>query len=220
MTVSRQDFPNAAAWAKAVAIRIAAHLRDALTHAPETVLAAPGGRTARAVLPELAAIDLPWERIIVTITDERWVDETHPDSNETLIRVALAPLVGRIRVLGLKTPAPSPAAALPEVATRIHRLPKPFGCILLGMGKDGHIASLFPGETIGEGPCQAVNRPDHPRMTLTPTELLNSRAIVLAIEGRAKRAILDRALTPGPAAKVPVRHVLHQDKTDVEILAC
>ena len=168
-------------------------------------LAVPGGRTAAAVLPVLAGRDLPWRRIAVTLADERCVPADHADSNEGLVRRLLAGPAATADLAGLYRPDETPAAA----ARRLETL-RPFAAVLLGMGEDGHIASLFPGDAANAepAPLAAVSRPDHPRLTWTPSVLAAADTLVLAFTGAAKAAVLEQALAEGPAAALPVRHAL------------
>ena len=219
MTITRQLYPNAHQWANAVAKQIAAILCSDIAARGKTCLAVPGGRTASAVIPALTRQDIDWNRCTVTLTDERWVLQDHKDSNERLARTLLAPILDRATFIGLKTNSATPDDGLVEATARIEAL-SPLGCVLLGMGEDGHIASLFPGAAIQDGTLQTARRDDHPRISLTSRALLNARGIVLAINGVEKCAVLDRALHSRSAADLPVRHVLEQTQTPVYILAC
>jgi 6-phosphogluconolactonase len=199
----RFDDPLALAAAAADAVVDALNLR--LADAPGTVLAVPGGSTARSVLPVLARRPIAWERVCVTLVDERWVPPGHPDSNEALVRACLGPAAGA-RILGLYSGAPSPEAALDDLNAH---MPAP-DVILLGMGEDGHIASLFPGDAANqaEGKYVAVHRSDHARVTLTPPAIAAARTVVLAFSGAIKESVFRRARADGPAASLPVRHAL------------
>lgn len=199
-------FGDPLAFAAAAADAVADAIELRLADAPEAVLAVPGGSTARSVLPALARRPIAWDRICVTLVDERWVPPEHPDSNEALVRACLGPTIGP-RIVGLYSGAPSPEAALDDLNVRV---PAP-DVILLGMGEDGHIASLFPGEAANqaEGKYVVAHRPDHARATLTPAAIAAGRSIVLAFGGAIKDAVFRRALAEGPAAALPVRHALH-----------
>lgn len=219
VTITRQHYPNAHEWANAVARQIAAILSDDIATRGKTRLAVPGGRTASAVLPTLARLDLDWSHITITLTDERWVTPDHVNSNERLVRTLLAPILDRAAFVGLKTTSVTPEDGLLEATARIEAF-LPLGCVLLGMGEDGHIASLFPGLSIQSGTLQTTNRTDHPRISLTPSALLNARGIVLAIIGGKKCEVIESALQPGPPTELPVRNVLGQRHTPVYVLTC
>ncbi len=213
--MNSRHFKTLPLWADATAERIAAILKDDIERHGRSVLAVPGGRTARAVLPVLAQqVDLEWTKITVTLVDERWVDAVHPDSNERLARSALAPVLDRATFIGLYTGHATPEDGLAAATKRIDAL-GPLGCVLLGMGEDGHIASVFPGDAPQNATLQTARREDHPRITMSPRTMLNAHGVVVALSGAQKCAVLKRALIPGPAVNIPLRHVLHQDRTPV-----
>jgi len=170
------------------------------------VLALSGGSAARFILPLLSTELLPWDRIRITLVDERWVPSTHPDSNEALVRASLSRRAKAANIIGLYDGSRSPADA---AETLKDKLP-PLDVILLGMGEDGHIASLFPNDpaNFSREPLAAVAGSDHPRLTLTPRALTQAEAIILAFTGSTKARIFNRALADGPAAELPVRHIL------------
>ena len=218
----RPALPSSAAWAAAVAASLAGALRCELDARPLALLVLSGGATARAVLPRLAAEALPWHRVVLMPADERWVSPDHPDSNEGLIRTRLADAVAPARLVGLKSAHTEPEQALEAVARRLAAEPWPAAAVFLGMGTDGHIASLFPGDSTGLDPgcaLRACRRPDHPRLGLGPELLLSARRIVLALAGADKGAVLSRALVPGSTLELPVRLVLHQDRAPIEVIS-
>jgi 6-phosphogluconolactonase len=203
----------------AAAAAVAGALAEGVT------LVCSGGTTPEPLYRRLAQAPLPWDRIAVTLSDERWVAPDSPDSNEALVRRALP----QARLTPLRTEAPTPEAALPALDAAVAALPRPFAVTVLGMGADLHTASLFPG---AEGLEAALDR-DRPalvaalrpaeaagstrRVSLTLRALLDSRLIVLLLKGADKRAALERALGPGPLAEAPVRGVLLQDRVPVHI---
>jgi 6-phosphogluconolactonase len=118
---------------------------------------------------------------------------------------------------------------LPAIERAIAELPLPFACVVLGMGGDGHTASFFPGgdrlaealDPAGTALVETMRAPGsgEPRLTLTASLLLQS-PIALHIEGVDKRAVFEEALRPGPVEALPVRAVLHQDRTPVTVFWC
>ena len=224
MAKQTKKFQDYHSWARAVADEISQALAQAIAENDRAGLIVPGGRTAARILPILSQMDLDWSRVTLVLTDERWVDPEQPDSNEGLVRRSLlVGAAGAASLVSLKTPAEHPGEALAEVERRLSELPRPFDAVFLGMGEDGHIASLFPGDEVAaqaRGGCVAVERSDHPRLSLTARTLLDSRRIFLATEGQRKAEILTKAQEPGPVLEFPVRHVLHQAHTPVDLFVC
>lgn len=151
----------------------------------EIAITIPGGSTPFPILAELAELGLDWERIAVWPGDDRIVPEDHPASNAGRIRAALEPLGARV-------------TALSESARPPH-----FALTWLGMGADGHVASLFPSSDPQADEPRRVLRltpdplpPEAPfaRLSLTIPALLNSDAVVFVIRGAEKRALFDAGL--------------------------
>jgi 6-phosphogluconolactonase len=191
-------------------------------------LVVSGGRTPTLLFTQLRGEKLDWTRVWVTLADERWVETTAEASNERLVRETL--LVGpaaAAHFVGLKNPAPTPEAGADWASRALTRVPHPFDVVVLGMGDDGHTASLFPGSLAlargldpGAPPaCIAVNAlvAPHARVSLNLAALLDARRIVLHIEGDKKWEVYQRARTPGTAAEMPVRAVLQQKEVPVDV---
>lgn len=176
----------------------AATLHDTLTQKPRATLVVPGGSTPRHYLPALAQCSLPWDRITVTLSDERWVDVDDPHSNENLVRqYLLAHLPVPTTFVGLKTQHTDPFTALDDIHQRLSHIPLPPDLTVLGLGEDGHIASLFPGsqpETALSRHCVATAPPIAPslRVSLSLDLLASSDHIALVVTGDHKRRLLDR----------------------------
>ena len=210
----------------ALAQHVARRLKADLAQQEQAVLVVSGGRSPVPLFQALSVQPLDWSRVAVTLADERWVAPDHADSNEVLVRKHL--LKGRTataQLVPLWTGDATPEAAVPAVSKTFAALPSPFSEVLLGMGEDGHIASLFPGAAeLAEGlsttaPVLAVHPPHapHARLSLSLHALLQSRDIVLMISGPEKRAILERALGEGPVEELPVRAILRQTAVPVSI---
>lgn len=214
----------------ALALEICTRLTDAVAARGRASLVATGGTTPGPLYDALAEAPAPWDRVEVTLTDERWVASDDDASNEALVRRRL--LQGRAAsalLVGFKTPHAHPGDAEPTINHALAGMPRPFDVTILGMGDDGHIASLFPHskalERASNAPPDllvcAVNRPQAAgaaeRLSMTLPAILDSRWIVLLIEGAAKLDLVRQAREPGKIAELPVRAVLNQAATPVEV---
>jgi 6-phosphogluconolactonase len=209
----------------AAVTRLEAVLEAAVASHRRASLGVCGGRTAAALLPVLAQRALDWSLIDVFLVDERWVPVDSDDSNEKLVRNSLLHgSAAAARFFGLKSAHAQAITALDEVEQRLGQIATPFDAVFLGMGDDGHVASLFPAGAEN----QEYNRlivastapvPPYERISLSPGALGQARHVVIPVMGAAKRAVLDRALRAGPVDEFPVRHVLASDTLCCEIFA-
>ncbi len=215
-----------AASAKA-ADYIRAALCRRLDTGTEATLVVSGGTTPSRCFEILAASDLPWERIHVTLSDERWVPPTHADSNERMLReTLLTGAASKARFLPLHDPECSIETVSESLDEALRRAPFPFACALLGMGEDGHFASLFadaenlPEALDADGTRLALpittKASPHARITLTLAALARSDEIVLLAFGDAKRKVLDEAM--GSSDRYPVSHLLWQKRAPVRVV--
>ncbi|MFC3441953.1 6-phosphogluconolactonase [Sphingobium rhizovicinum] len=209
-----------------IAARIAAILADAIAARGVASIAVSGGRSPRPVLEALSGVDLDWGKVVVTLVDERWVAPDSPDSNERLVRETLLQgAAAAARFVPMKNDAADAYAGQSAVEAAFAQLPWPLDIILLGMGDDGHTASLFPeGTELAEGLVSkaltiAATPPvaPHQRMSLTAHGILQSRHIFLQISGAGKKAVYDRALAGGAVEELPIRLALLQDAVPVEV---
>jgi len=225
-------FPDLTSAAEAASEHIAAALARGVEARGEASFVATGGRTPGPIYERLALKPLDWPRIVVTLSDERWVDEDSAESNARLVRSLL--LTGpamAARFLSLKAPGDTPQAGLTAVRDRLSEIAGPFDCVLLGMGDDGHVASLFPAnagldkglDPFNPEPCVAISTgpdgmpPLQPRMSLTARRLNDARQIVIFITGPSKAEALERAQAGSDPLEAPVRAVLN-GPADVRVI--
>jgi 6-phosphogluconolactonase len=214
--------------ADGLAEAVAALLRQGLAARQQASLVVSGGTTPGPFFLRLRQMDLAWERVFITLADERWVDPENKASNERLVRsLLLRDKAGSAGFVSLKNRAATARAGEEECCRALARIPRPFDLVVLGMGLDGHTASLLPGATelaqaldpdtgqdcLAITPSQALPE----RITLTLPALLNARQIFLHCTGREKEQVLRQAMADGPAAAMPVRAILKQQQTPVRI---
>lgn len=199
-----------------VADRIAGELGQTLRQKGDATLSVPGGTTPGPVFDLLAQATLDWSRVAVVLNDERWVDEESPRSNTALVRRRL--LTGKAaaaRLLPMRAETPTPEEGIGSIAAALapHL---PLSVLLLGMGEDGHVASLFPGADrldaalASDAPPVMALRADaagEPRITLTAPVLRAAMHVHVLITGAAKRAVIEAAEGRDPR-EAPVALVL------------
>ena len=188
------------AAAQALATRIEARLRDDAT----ARLVVSGGSTPVDCFHALAATSLDWAKVSIYLSDERWVEPGSADSNERLAREQLLTgAAAAARLVPVYRTGKSIESRCAELDAEIRALPAPFAAALLGMGEDGHFASLFPDaadlgrglDPNGDARCLAVDTAASPlrRVSLTLAALARSDAILVLIFGAAKRRVLEQA---------------------------
>jgi len=221
-------FASANELAREVAADVLAQLAQGSASRGQASLLLSGGRSPVGLFERLRAVELDWRGVWVALADERWVDTSDTASNEHLVRTQL--LKGEAaaaRFVGLKNEASSPELGAARAWQALSRVPRPFDMTILGMGDDGHTASLFPGspnlrsaldESAADG-CVGTCSPTlpHARLSLNLSALLDSRRIVLLMLGESKLRTYVAACRPGPVEEMPVRAVLRQQRIPVEV---
>lgn len=219
---------GAEALAEAVAGALAQVLREALGRRGGASLVLAGGRTPFPAYRRLAREALDWSAVNLLPSDERWVEAGDPASNLGELRSAFAGCGAQCLPL-TPTDCSGPPSAKAALDTLTRLGDGRFDAVLLGMGADGHVASLFPGaHELRAGLCGSVDAlvvnpeplpPEAPfaRISLSAPRLLHSRRLLLAVSGAAKRAVLEQAMRENDASRLPVCALLHQDRVPLEI---
>jgi len=206
--------------ALALADTVAEFLRSRLQSAQSASLAVSGGSTPVPFFQALSRKQLEWSRVDVLLVDERWVDEANGASNTKLVKEnLLRNNAAAARYLSLKHKGATPDEGLSAAQAELARLTRPLDVLILGMGNDGHTASLFPDapelahamdpenpETLAAmtPPSQAQQR-----ITLTYALMREARFTALHLKGSDKLDTLKRALSqPDDLLTMPVRGFL------------
>ena len=222
-----QVFADRDALVAAAVERIVEALTQAINERGRALMLVSGGSSPEPVYRALAQRDLSWSSVSVALVDERWVDPGHSASNEGFIRRHL--LTGpaaEAEFIGMKTSAETPQAGLAECESRYKALPEGADVCLLGMGSDGHTASLFPyaegldQALAGAQRCAAITAKQSDvtgnytaRMTLTAHYILSARRRLLLLTGEEKRSVLREALAGEDNQAMPVRAILNAAQT-------
>lgn len=209
------EYQSRSTAATTLAASIAERLRGAIAQRGEASLVVCGGRSPVELFHALAAESLDWQRVTVVPSDERWVATDHADSNEAMIRrELLSGPAANARLVGLYRDTATPAEAIDDVSAALREVPQPLDVVLLGMGEDGHTASLFPHDPAIETkvemtePCLVAEVGPPRRLSLSLPYLCDARSIDIFIFGDDKRRVFKAAEQAGPVAQYPVRGVL------------
>ena len=216
--VTAHTFKNPMVLAEGLAQAVAEQLNEAITKQGVATLVVSGGRSPVAFFQSLIKQPIDWSKVVVSLADERWVPVEHADSNAGLLKKNLLQgPAAKARFVGLYNVAASLEAAAEQADRTLAELP-PIDVLILGMGDDGHTASLFPGspnltqalQLDNARRCWPMLAPTvpHQRLSMSRSLLASARNIVLSIQGQAKLNTLNEALGGTDIAALPIRAFL------------
>jgi 6-phosphogluconolactonase len=222
-------FADVDALSHALADQLGASLRTAISARGLGSLVVSGGKSPIKLFEALRTQKLDWSRVCIALADERWVDTSDPGSNEKLVRdTLLKEEAAAAKFIGLKNGASTPEMGAVSAWETFARVPRPFDAVVLGMGDDGHTASLFPNSpnlpsalnAAAAAGCVGMRAPvaPYPRLSLNLSALLDARRITLLITGEDKWRTYVAVCADGPVQEMPVRAVLRQTRTPVEVM--
>lgn len=222
-------FADSESLSRTLSSRLAENLKAAIAARGLASLVVSGGKSPIRLFEILRSAALDWSRVCIALADERWVDPADAGSNERLVReVLLQEGAAAARFIGLKNAAPTPDLGAVSAWETFARVPRPFDAVVLGMGDDGHTASLFPRSPnllsalnpAAVAGCVGMWSPvaPHPRLSLNLSALLDSRRVVVLITGAEKWRTFTAASAEGPIQDMPVRAILRQRRTPVEVM--
>ncbi|KTC68927.1 6-phosphogluconolactonase [Legionella birminghamensis] len=202
-------------------------LEEAIEARGAAYLAVSGGKTPAELYEVMGYKDLNWKAVTIILIDERWDAEDKKDSNAWMLRSCLLKnKAAAARFISLHTNNPSIEEAVEEAEKQLAAIPM-FDAVLLGMGEDGHTASLFPGsreleyalsnaakDVIALTPVHAPFQ----RITLTKPRLLRTRKLFLHLVGDSKLAVFQRALTDTDPLTMPIRAFLNHPATRLQVM--
>lgn len=208
-------------------------LNEAIEDRGEATFMVSGGSTPEPLYQSLSNTELDWESVYVALVDERWVEIDHDKSNEAFtLKHLIQNNAATANLIGMKNTAETAQEGLADCESAYQQLAQPFAVTILGMGSDGHTASLFP---FAEGLESALN-PDSVelcaaitakqsevtgavtnRMTLSLAGLLRSKSLLLLITGDEKLSVLRKAQSGTNVNEMPIRAVLQQQQVPVSI---
>ncbi len=223
------EYDDAAEMAAAVAGDIGFIIESAIDARGGAVIALAGGKTPIPIYEKLAAAKLDWKRVTIIPGDERIVPLGDPLSNVTALAKIFLPKGARVMPIVPNAIADYKAAGGSADAL-MQELHWPLDLCLLGVGTDGHTASIFPGPDFDEALTGPKERralglmpdplpPEAPvaRVTLSLAAITSARALLIAVTGDAKRAVIQAAIKQGSASAYPIGRVLAGAELPVDI---
>jgi len=221
MALQVNEFVSKDALNQAFAAEILNHLQSAIDTKGKASLVVSGGSTPKALFAQLSNSDFAWDKVSITLADERWVSAEHNDSNEKLVKENL--LVNKAaaaKFISLTTAQANASDAEAEISERIDAIDDKFDVLILGMGEDGHTASLFPcsaqiqdGLNLDRALSAIATQPTtapHQRMSMSLAKLIQSQHVYLHLTGDKKREVLNDALANHSALEKPIKAVCEQ----------
>lgn len=204
-------------------LTLAENIAHHLVEAKSPSIAFSGGSTPAGMLQQLSKQTINWSDVFVTLVDERWVPDHHPDSNAGMLHKNLIPQKPLSRFLPLWNADRTIESQCNYLQDQLFKQ-QPINVIVLGMGLDGHTASWFPNSpelhqaTTQTGPLitqvTTASSP-HPRITLTLAAAILAEQVILHITGSDKRAVFEAALQSSDEHELPIRSILKRRAIDV-----
>ena len=225
------EYESIGELADAVAGDIAFIVESAVDARGASLIAVPAGTTGPAIFPKLAGQKLPWKRVTIIPTDDRLVPMDDERSNVRSIAKAFLPVGAR--VIPVAAEIDDYRLAGNSADARLQDLPWPPDLVWLGIGRDGHTASIFPGpdlqdaleapkarRAVGVMPDPLPAEAPVPRVTLTRASILSARTLLITITGEDKRAVLEQAIADGQSSRSPIGRVLAEAEQPIDIHWC
>jgi len=231
VSIIEHKFTDRAAMIESLYQVFSKDLAQALQQQSSATLLLSGGSTPIPLYQRISTANISWEDVSVALVDERWLDAEHAASNERLlIENMLINKAATANFTGMKNQYQSPFDGEAECNARYANLPSPYTICLLGMGSDGHTASLFP-QAQGLvaaldsnqycAPIRAVKSDvtgdNVERMTMTPWSILQSRRLILLMTGADKWEVFQQAHQSGASKELPISIFIHQDRVPLEV---
>lgn len=226
------DYDSRDELAEAVAGDVAFIIESAIDARGSAVIALAGGKTPIPILEKLAAAKLPWKHVTIIPTDERIVALDDPLSNVAMLARIFLPKGARVVPIVSEKAADYKLAGS-AASSRIGDFHWPLDLVWLGMGEDGHTASIFAGpdleaaltappeqKAIGVMPDPLPPEAPVARVTLTRAAIQAAKSIVIVLTGTRKREQLEAAIEKGTASPLPIGKVLAGLETPIDIHWC
>lgn len=226
MSLQTHEFVSKDALNTEFAAKITGILQNAIAQKGNASIIVSGGNTPKPLFAQLSNADIDWEKVTISLADDRWVDVADDASNDKLVREhLLVNKASKATFISLKHDFVDAVDAVSACEAAINDVQMPFDVLILGMGEDGHTASLFPcseqlqaGLDLNSGKKYIAVQPTtapHQRMSLTLPALLASSHIFLHSTGESKKAVIAKALE-STESEMPIKAVL--ERANVQLM--
>jgi 6-phosphogluconolactonase len=233
VNITERQFESKAQMTEALATLLEGHIAGGIEQDGEALLMVSGGSSPAPAYKYLSNLSLNWDKVSIAMVDERWVEPDHEKSNEAFIKETLLQnKAADARFIAMKNSAHS-AIDGHEQCEDVYSALKVPDVTILGMGPDGHTASLFPN---AQGLEHGLNTSDivcpinaieskvtgsiTERMSLTLSGITRSKEVVLLISGEEKRMIYEQAKRAGSEFDIPLRAVLNHPNIKLTVFWC
>jgi 6-phosphogluconolactonase len=225
------DYDDIGELAEAVAGDVGFIIESALDARGQALIALPGGTTPAPIYARLADAPIKWKNVTIIPTDDRLVPVDNPLSNAAMLAKAFMPKGARVLPIGSDNADHKAAGNAADA--RLQDLHWPPDLVWLGVGRDGHTASIFAGPDLDDALNAPKARravgvmpdplpPEAPvaRVTLTRQSIIAARTLMLVLTGADKRALVEQAIKDGPLSPLPVGRVLAEADQAIDIHWC
>jgi 6-phosphogluconolactonase len=224
------EFANREQFNGSLVQRLMDSLQSATISQRRVLFGVSGGSTPMPVYQALAQRELAWNRIKLLLVDERWVPINHADSNERNIREAFSsnPIAEK-NIMGLWSDKANLEATAVAADQKFAQINEVLDVVLLGMGEDGHFASLFPACTNFDAAISTQGsrfvlpmspmpaHAQHSRLSMSLAYIARAKRIILAITGENKRRVLQQAIAEGDLHQLPIAALFKTHSSAVEV---
>jgi len=212
---------------ESLSLKIITNLQNAILQKGNASLIVSGGSTPKPLFEELSSFDIPWEKVKIALVDERWIPSSSDDSNEKLVKnTLLQNFAKKAQFIPMYQEDITIEDSQKTCSDIYQNELFPFDVIVLGMGADGHTASIFPNNIkleeafeTNESLCVFMTPSNAPydRMSLTKNAILSANNIYLHFEGEQKQEVYKQVLEGIDKKQMPIASILNQDKKIIEV---
>jgi 6-phosphogluconolactonase len=222
------EYDSVDEMAEAVAGDVGFIIESAVDARDASLLALPGGKTPLPIFDKLVSAKLPWKKVTIVPTDERLVAVDSELSNARMLAQRFMRAGARVIPIGGENADVDAAGNIADA--RLQDLPWPPDLVWLGMGSDGHTASIFAGpdlqkaldapkarRAVGVTPDPLPAEAPVARVTLTRAALLSARTLIITIQGEEKKELLEGAIADGQSSRLPIGRLLAEAEQPIDI---